>query len=170
MKYIGGLPTHIRNTVFMFGPTNLDEVYVQATYIEAGKTRVGVSGESSFRKEDKRKGNGKKENSVTKREEKLSCKHFKKEWHDDDHYWKLHPEKRLKWFKERKGRKTTTTITQPTDFRSDLGDESKITTVGLTGKIGDGYDYICKLFHIRVIMKHTKIDTLIDCGSQSNLI
>ena len=35
MKYIGGLPAHIRNTVFMFGPTNLDEVYVQATYIEA---------------------------------------------------------------------------------------------------------------------------------------
>ena len=27
-----------------------------------------------------------------------------------------------------------------------------------------------KLFHIRVIMKHTKIDTSIDSGSQSNLI
>jgi hypothetical protein len=26
MKYIGGLPTHIHNTIFMFGPTNLDEV------------------------------------------------------------------------------------------------------------------------------------------------
>jgi hypothetical protein len=38
MKYIGGLPTHIRNIVFMFGPTNLEEVFVQATYIEAGKT------------------------------------------------------------------------------------------------------------------------------------
>jgi hypothetical protein len=24
MKYIGGLPAHIRNTVFMFGRTNLD--------------------------------------------------------------------------------------------------------------------------------------------------
>jgi hypothetical protein len=57
MKYIGGLPAHIRNTVFMFGPTNLDEVSVQATYIEAGK--AGVSGESSSsRKEDKRKWHG----------------------------------------------------------------------------------------------------------------
>ena len=37
MKYIGGLPAHIRNIIFMFGPTNLDEVHVQATYIEAGK-------------------------------------------------------------------------------------------------------------------------------------
>ena len=53
MKYIGGLLVHIRNTVFMFGPTNLDEVSVQATYIEVGK--ADVSGESSSRKEDKRK-------------------------------------------------------------------------------------------------------------------
>jgi hypothetical protein len=54
MKYIEGLPAHIRNIVFMFGPTNLDEVSIQATYIEAGK--VGVLGESSSsRKENKRK-------------------------------------------------------------------------------------------------------------------
>ena len=57
MKYIGRLPTHIRNTVFMFGPTNLDEVFVQATYIEVGK--AGVSGESYSRKEDTRKWNRK---------------------------------------------------------------------------------------------------------------
>jgi hypothetical protein len=38
MKYIRGLPAFIHNTVFMFGPTNIDEVYVQATYIEVGKT------------------------------------------------------------------------------------------------------------------------------------
>ena len=31
MKYIGVLLAHIRNIVFMFGPTNLDEVYVQET-------------------------------------------------------------------------------------------------------------------------------------------
>jgi hypothetical protein len=52
----------------------------------------------------------------------------------------------------------------------DSGDESKITAVGLTGKIGDGYDSRSKLFHIRVIMKHTKISILIDSGSQYNLI
>jgi hypothetical protein len=37
MKYIGGFPAYIHNTIFMFGPTNLDEVFVQATYIEVGK-------------------------------------------------------------------------------------------------------------------------------------
>jgi hypothetical protein len=53
---------------------------------------------------------------------------------------------------------------------SDSSDESKIIAVDLTGKIGDGFDSICKLFHIRVIMRHTKVDTLIDSGYQSKLI
>jgi hypothetical protein len=104
MKYIGDLPAHIQNTIFMFGPTNLDEVSVQATYIEVGKTRVGVSRESSSRKEDKRKWHGKKENAVTRKDEEPSCKDFKKEGHDEDRCWQLHPEKRPKWFKEKKGR------------------------------------------------------------------
>jgi hypothetical protein len=140
MKYIGDLPAHIRNTIFMFGPTNLDEVFVQETYINAGKTRVGVSGESSSKKEDKRKGNGKKSNSMTRREENLSCKHCKKEGHDDDHCWQLHPKKIPKWFKEKKGRQTVAATTWSTDLGYDSGDETKITVVGLTGKIGDGYD------------------------------
>jgi hypothetical protein len=33
MKYIGCLHAHIQNIVCMFGPINLDEVYVQVTYI-----------------------------------------------------------------------------------------------------------------------------------------
>jgi hypothetical protein len=86
MNYIGGLPAHIHNTVFMCGPINLDEVYVQATYIKAGKTKFVVSWESSSRKYDKRKGNGKKTNSTTMKEGKLSCKHCKKEGHYDDHF------------------------------------------------------------------------------------
>jgi hypothetical protein len=40
----------------------------------------------------------------------------------------------------------------------------------MTGKIGKGLDCRSDLFHIRFIMRHTKIDTLIDSGSQSNLI
>jgi hypothetical protein len=169
MKYIGGLPVHIRNTIFMFGPTNLDEVSVQATYIEAGKE--GVSGESSSsRKEDKRKRHGKNSNAVTRKEGNPSCKHCKKEGHDEDRCWQLHPEKRPKWFKEKKGMQTVATPTKPTDLGSDSGDESKISLVGMTGKIGEGIDCRSNLFHIRVIMQHTKIDTLIDSGSQSNLI
>jgi hypothetical protein len=82
----------------------------------------------------------------------------------------LHPEKRPKWFRERKGKKQVATITRPIDLGYDSYDESKITTIGLSSKIADDFDSRSKLFHIRVIMKHTKIDTLIDSGSQSNLI
>jgi hypothetical protein len=82
----------------------------------------------------------------------------------------LHLEKRPKWFKERKGRQIVATATWPTNLGYDSGDKTKITAVTLTSKIGDGYDSRSKLFHIRVIMKHTKIDTFIDSGSQSNLI
>jgi hypothetical protein len=51
---------------------------------------------------------------VARKEEKLCCKHWKKERHDDDHFWKFHPEKRPKWFKERKERKTVAATTRPT--------------------------------------------------------
>jgi hypothetical protein len=86
MKHIGGFPTYICNTIFMFGPTYLDEVSVQATYIEVGKTKVNVSGESSSKKDGKGKGNGKKENSMTVKEDNLSCKNCKKEGHDTTTY------------------------------------------------------------------------------------
>jgi hypothetical protein len=151
MKYIGRLPAHIRNIVFMFGPTNLDGVSVQATYIEAGK--VGVSGESSSsRKEDKRKWYGKNSNAVARKEGNPSCKHCKKEGHDEDRCWQLHPEKRPKWFKEKKGIQTVAATTRPMDLGLDSGDESKISLVGMTGKIGEGIDCRRNLFHIRVIM------------------
>jgi hypothetical protein len=38
MNYIGGLPSDIHNIVLMFGTTNVDEIFVQETYIESGKT------------------------------------------------------------------------------------------------------------------------------------
>jgi hypothetical protein len=169
MNYIRGLPAHIRNTVFMFVPTNLDKVSGQATYIEVGK--AGVSGESSSsRKEDKRKRHGNNANAVTRKEGKPTCKHCKKEGHDEDRCWQLHPEKRPKWFKEKKGTQTVAMTSKPTDLGSDSGDESNISLVGMTGKIGEDIDCRSKLFHIRVIMRHTKIDTLIDSGFESNLI
>jgi hypothetical protein len=64
----------------------------------------------------------------------------------------LHPEKRPKWFKEKKGMQTVATTTKPTDLGSDSGDESKISLVGMTGKIGEDIDFRNNLFHIRVIM------------------
>jgi hypothetical protein len=66
-----------------------------------------------------------------------------------------------------------------------LGDETNITAMGYQGKGSIASTSSSsnsnlnetrqekeriKLFHIRVVSKHTKIDTLFDTGSQANLI
>jgi hypothetical protein len=68
------------------------------------------------------------------------------------------------------------------DLCFDSGDEGKITTDGIQGKDSlhaisnsnneshDDEQRRNELFHIRVVSKHTKIDTLFDLGSQVNLI
>jgi hypothetical protein len=42
--------------------------------------------------------------------------------------------------------------TRPTDLGSDSDDESKVSLVGMIGKIGEDIDCRSNLFHIRVIM------------------
>jgi hypothetical protein len=96
----------------------------------------------------------------------------------------LHPELKPKWAHPKKGKKKTTTMVQ--DLGSDSEDESKITTMGIKGKssvasfssriysakskvIPDGRQRKY-LFHLRVISKHTKIDTLVDSRLQVNII
>jgi hypothetical protein len=64
----------------------------------------------------------------------------------------LHPEKRPKWFKEKKGTQTVATRTKPTDLGSNSRDELKISLVGMIGKFGEDIDCRNNLFHIRVIM------------------
>ena len=78
--------------------------------------------------------------------------------------------------------KQKTTETTQHDLGSNLGDETKMTTMGMKGKeISSTSSSICpndtqdektiiEIFHIQVISKHTKIDTLFDSGSQTNLI
>jgi hypothetical protein len=55
MKYIGCFPAYICNTVFMFGPTNLDEVLVQETYIEEMKMELVYQGNHLQRRMEKEK-------------------------------------------------------------------------------------------------------------------
>jgi hypothetical protein len=138
---------------------------------------------------NKKRWKEKKETIVRKEEgERPSCSHCGKKGHDDAKCWILHPELKLEWFKVPKGKQKATTIVQ--DLGSDSDDETKVTVVGLKGKslvgnnsrIGSSCastskkhvdledDKRSELFHIRVISKQTKIDTLIDSGSQVNLI
>jgi hypothetical protein len=81
--------------------------------------------------------------------------------------------------------KSETIATIQHDLCSDSGDETKITTMGYQGNgsiASTSYSSNnnlnvtrqekerIELFHIRVVSKHTKIDTLFDTGSQANLI
>ena len=101
-------------------------------------------------------------------------KHCSKDGHDEDHCWKLHPEMKPKKFNNKGKQETAATIQH--DLGSDSGDETKITAMGFQGKdfnasTSSSSSNLNKtqhekerieLFHIRVISKHTKIDTLFD--------
>jgi hypothetical protein len=95
----------------------------------------------------------------------------------------LHPKLRPKKFKD-KGKQKTVASTHH-DLGSDSGDESKIMGIGSKdistinsnssvqySKMESDIDQKkrSELFHVRVIIKHTKLDTLFDNGSQVNLI
>jgi len=88
---------------------------------------------------------------------------------------------RPKKFNNKGKQKTIATIQQ--DLGSDLGDETKITTMGMkyvdsnastsssSKSIESQNDKERnELFHIRVITKHTKVYTLFDSGSQFNIV
>jgi hypothetical protein len=137
IKYIGALHHYIRHTLLLFNPTSLDEVCMQATHIEnKGKhvqedpTKKPSNLPHKHFKKFKRK--DKKTVTLKREEGKPSCTHCKKSGHDDEHCWKIHPEKRPKQF-DGKGKTKTVAIVQQ-DLGSDLGDERKITTIGVQGK------------------------------------
>jgi hypothetical protein len=108
------------------------------------------------------------------------CTHCKRSGHDEEHYWKLHPEKKPKQFSGKGNKKTVATMQQ--DLVSESGDEGKITTSRVQGKdslhdssSSSDESHIVErkrneLFHIQVVSKNIRIDTLFDRGSQVNLI
>jgi hypothetical protein len=190
LKYIGALHSYLRHTILMFNPTNLDEVCVQATHLEArGNKDIHEGFKKTFSQGDKGKkhfkGKGRKNATVKKEGEKFTCKHCSKEGHDEDHCWKLHPERRPKKFGNNNKGKSKTVANVVQDLGSDSGDETKITAMSYQGNnsvastssssnanvnVTQQEKTRIELFHIRVISKHTKIDTLFDSGSQANLI
>jgi hypothetical protein len=185
MKYIGALHSYIHHTFLLFNPTSLDEVCVQANHLEnRGKhvqedpTKKPSNIPHKTFKKFKRKD---KNTTIVMREgEKSSCTHCKKSGHDEEHCWKLHPEKKPKQFGGKGKTKSVATVQQ--DLGSNSGDEGKITTVGVQGKYyvhasssSSNESHVDErkrneLFHIRVVSKHTKIDTLFVLGSQVKLI
>jgi hypothetical protein len=190
LKYIGALHSYLRHTILMFNPSNLDEVCVQDTHLEARRRNDTHEGnKKTFSHGDKGKNNFKRNGRnnvfVKKEGEKFTCKHCSKDGHDEDHCWKLHPERRPKKFGNNNKGKSKTAATVQHDLGSDSGDETKITVMGYQGNgsiartsyssnnnvnVTRQEKERIELFQIRFISKHTKIDTLFDTGSQAKLI
>jgi hypothetical protein len=157
---------------------------VQAIHLESRGNNVHedhTKNPSKFQNNKfKGKGNGKKTTTTKKEEGKSSFIHCKKDGHDDEHCWKLHPKLRPNKFGGKGKPKIVSTVQQDLGF--DSSDEMKITTVGVQGKVSSHASSSStilsseiekkrsELFHIRVVAKHTKVDTLFDLGSQVNLI
>lgn len=95
----------------------------------------------------------------------------------------MHPKLLPKKFKDKEKKDTIATIQQ--DLGLDIGDETKIIAMRRKGISNSRSSSSIQsstlesdnnewkqsdLFHIRVITKHTKIDSLFDSGSQVNLI
>jgi hypothetical protein len=185
LKCIGALHNYIHHTLLLFNPTSIDEVFVQATHLEKRGKHVQEDPtkkpsnlpHKQFKKFKRR---DKKITTIKREEGKPSFTHCKKSGHDDEHCWKLHPEKRPKQFGGKGKKKTVATVQQ--DLGSNSTDEGNITAVEVQGKYSlhassnsnneshDDERNRNELFHIRVVSKHTKINTLFDLGSQVNLI
>ena len=118
----------------------------------------------------------------------MICKHCSKPGHEEKNCWKLYPEKRPQFNKSKWKQKTAATTSTPQNLGEDSGDETKITAMGLKNLKekeietqaststsnchvqAPNEEERIELFHVRVISKHTKIDTLFDSGSEANLI
>jgi hypothetical protein len=180
LKYIGGLHSYLKHTILMLNPSNFDEVCVQAIHIESSKGNVGdsVSIDTWKRKDT---GKRKEKKTTTTIKEKPTCKNCKKVGHDEDRCWILHPDLKPKKYANH-GRKNTPAVTVQVDLGSDSGDETQVVAMGIRGinfiassSSSSSVDVNdeCKrneLLHIRVITHNVKVDTLVDSGSQANII
>ncbi len=169
----------------MFNPTSLDDVSVQATHLEArGKNvnpEIGGSSKPTANKNKEKKKQKWKERMKNIVQKDPSCTHCKKDGEDDAHCWSLHLELKPKMF-DGKNKKTVVAVQK--DLGSDSGNETIVIALGIKGKnseasTSNSAQFIDneenerkrhELFHIRVISKHQKIDSLFDSGSQVNLI
>eukprot|EP00253_Pinus_taeda_P034598 PITA_34598 len=133
LKYISGLHSYLKHTILMFNPTSIDEVSVQATHLEArGKNVNPEVGEpskptaSKNKKKRKHKWKERKANVVQKT--KPSCTHCKKDGHDDEHCWILHPKLKPKKYD---GKKKNTIADIQKELGSDSRDETTITATSI---------------------------------------
>eukprot|EP00253_Pinus_taeda_P019644 PITA_19644 len=158
----------------------------EATHLEVRGKNVnpeigGSSKPTASKNKEKKKQKWKERKASVVQKDKASSTHYNKDGHDDAHCWCLHPELKTKKFD---GKKKNIVAVIQKDLGSDSSDENTVTATGIKGKSSEASTSNStqainneenerkrhEIFHIRVISKHQKIDTLFDGGSKVNLI
>jgi len=77
--------SYLQHTIMMFNPTNIDEVSVQDTHLEASQRNhmIEYKKPHKFKKKPKGKWKSKKSTIVKKYEEKPTCSHCKIKGNDE---------------------------------------------------------------------------------------
>lgn len=112
-KYVGPLHSYIRNSLFLFEPTDINEASVKAMHLESSGMHV-----QNYHQ--------KRAATTKRRGTKPSCTHCEKEGHDEENCWKLHLELRPKRNDRNEKQKTTPTMQQ--DQKSKSEEDEKVTT------------------------------------------
>jgi len=133
LKCIGGLHSYLHHTNLFFKPKDMDEVCVQAQYLEE---------HGRYDREDyqsKTKGKDKVATSSTKEENKKKkghCSYCGKDGNVKEGCWRLYPEQAPRWFDQRRDKENTNAIVskEPKKFH-EIEDSSiidgKLACVGL---------------------------------------
>lgn len=140
LKYIGGLHTDLHHTIMLLKPSDLDEVCVQATYLDGkgkfvseGKQKMAAKFSGSEEEKQKNKDKGKAKTTSTVQQEKPEkqvevCSHCKFKGHNEKQCWKLHLELRPKKGQNKKQAAVTTV-----ELSDDSHVDKKLTCMALQG-------------------------------------
>jgi hypothetical protein len=168
----------------LFRPKTIYEANIQAQYLEGDKQKQQTSThkqvepqEQQRKKKTKKKWN---ENKIvaTRQEETPSiqqCKGCDRKGHTEENCWKLHPEKRPKYFQKKKQKALILVddeeqVNRTSDLEGNINCTDFQKEVVLVGCSHKEEKVMIGLFCFEIHMKKNKVDCLFDPGSQSKLI
>lgn len=175
MKYVAGLNDYVRKELKLFTVETITEASVKAIAIEGklrkddtkgdGKQSGGKPGSSNAKKEESMKG---KVESGAK--EDLTCSYCNATGHVVDKCWDKHPHLKPRGLKQREEKRKAALTTQgPKEVPGMTEPNAKLNL--MAGKSGmDEEDPREQLFVVKLQVKTTLVDAIVDPGSQKNLI
>ena len=166
MKYVSGLAEYIRKELKMFSVTTLAEACVKATAIEGKlkKTKNGNQGKSSSSSQNSSQEKSTKEGVV--------CTHCKQSGHPVEKCWEKNPHMKPKRIRSREAKALAAQAqnSEAPKILPGLTEPIKKSMMASVQGDVDLEDLRERLFIVRIQVKTSIVDCVIDSGSQKNLI